>query len=83
MLRIEDLRFSSSSIDDFYSPPVRRASAGSRVRVSSASELSGFVRVANDKLVHLSQQDFWKLGKDSEGFYIEKLVDDGAGPIEG
>jgi hypothetical protein len=83
MLRIEDLRFSSSSIDDFYNPPVRLASTGSKIRVSSAAQLDGFVHVANDKLVHLSQQDFWKLGKDSEGFYIEKLVDDGAGPVEG
>lgn len=83
-MRIEDLRFSSSSIDDaFNPPPVRVASNSPRLRIASASQLAGFVRVADDKLVHLSQQDFWKLGKDSEGFYIERLVDDSEGPIDG
>jgi hypothetical protein len=84
MLRIEDLRFSSSSIDEFFSPPVRLASSG-RVRISSASQLAGFGRVAgaDDQLVHLSQQDFWKLGQDSDGYFIERLVNDDNGPVVG
>ena len=84
--KIEDLRFSSSSIDDFFStPPVRKASAAppGRIRVANAHQLAGFQLIAEDQLVPLSQQDFWHLGKDDKGFYIERLVDDDNGPVQG
>lgn len=77
-----DLRFSSSSIDDFFKPQTRAASTG-RMRVAGLSELSGFQFVADDKLVRISQQDFWKLGQDDDGYFIERLVDDTAGPVSG
>jgi hypothetical protein len=85
--KIEDLRFSSSSIDDFFTskPVVRKASAApvGRIRIANAGQLAGFQLVAEDQLVHLSQQDFWHLGKDDKGFYIERLVDDDNGPVKG
>ncbi len=83
MLKIEDFKFSSSSIDEsmFDRPGVARTAASGIVRIASASDLNGFARVAHDKLVHLSQQDFWKIGQDKEGFFIERLVDDGSGPL--
>ena len=87
MFKIEDFRFTSSSIDDFYSPPVAKhhVASAARVRIASASDLKGFVRVASNKLVHISQQDFWKLAKDSETgeYYLERLADDSEGPIKG
>ena len=85
--KIEDLRFSSSSIDDFFTanPIVKKASTApqGRVRISNVQQLTGFQLIAEDQLVHLSQKDFWHLGKDDEGFYIEKLVDDDGGPVTG
>ena len=85
--KIEDLRFSSSSIDDFFTTPpvVRKASVGlvGKIRVSNVQQLAGFQMVAEDQLVHLSQQDFWHLGKDQEGYFIERLVDDSAAPVKG
>jgi hypothetical protein len=88
--KIEDLRFSSSSIDDFFAhePIAKKARTASvstydRVRVANLQQLAGFQLVAEDQLVHLSQQDFWHLGKDDQGFYIEKLVDDDSGPVQG
>jgi len=85
--KIEDLRFSSSSIDDFFAtkPVVRKANTApvGRVRVANLQQLAGFQLVAEDQLVHLSQQDFWHLGKDDQGFYIERLVDDDNGPVQG
>jgi len=80
--KIEDLRFASSCVDDFPNPRPRKivASAG-RVRVADVHQLAGFQFIAEDQLVHVSQQDFWQLGKDGEGFYIERLVDDDQGPI--
>jgi hypothetical protein len=46
-------------------------------------DLIGFSRVAEDTLIHLSQQDFWKLGQDNDGYFIERLVDDSGGPVKG
>lgn len=84
--KIEDLRFSSSSIDDFFGtskPKIVTASVVTgKVRVASVSQLAGFSFVAEDKLVHLSQKEFWKLGQDGEGFFIERLVDDQDGPLK-
>jgi hypothetical protein len=86
--KIEDLRFSSSSIDDFFAhkPIVRKASQtgpSGKIRIASVHQLAGFQLVAEDQLVHLSQQDFWHLGKDKEGYFIERLVDDDQGPVVG
>jgi len=80
---VSDLRFSSSSLDDFFSPASspRQASSGGKIRVASLHQLAGFSRVADDTLVRVSQQDFWKLGQDGEGYFIERLVSDDEGPV--
>jgi len=88
MLKIEDFSFdNSSSIDDFYSPPKikHNPGIGSRYKVASLNSLNGFVRIASDKLVRVSQQDFWRLAKDDETgeFFIERLADDNDGPVKG
>ena len=85
-IKIEDLRFSSNSIDDFFADrlTVREhiASVG-KVRIASTHQLAGFQVVAEDTLIRVSQKDFWKLGQDSEGYFIERLVDDQEGPVNG
>ncbi len=84
--KIEDLRFSSSAIDDFFTsrPAVRIASqVQGKVRISNLHQLAEFQLIAEDQLVHLSQQDFWHLGKDDKGYFIERLVDDDNGPVQG
>lgn len=80
---INNLRFSSSSVDDFFSRPKGLKTASSQVRIASVSQLAGFNIVAKDQLIRISQQDMWKLGQDDEGYYIERLVDDSNGPITG
>lgn len=84
-VKIEDLRFSSSSVDDFFATdrPKPRTAASGKVRIGGLHHLAGFRVVAEDTLVHISQQDFWKLGQDKEGYFIERLVDDGEGPVKG
>jgi hypothetical protein len=82
---IEDLRFSSSSIDDFFKSPeprVHTSSTVGKVRVSGLHELAGFSFIAEDKLVRTSKQDFWQLGQDDDGYFIERLVSDDDGPIK-
>lgn len=82
MFKIEDFRFSSSSIDDFYTPIKPTRLASSRIRIASAADLNGFIRVSSNKLVRVSQNDFWKLAKDDETgeYFIERLTD-GDDPI--
>lgn len=79
-----DLSFASSSIDCFFAsdtPKPRVASSG-KLRVHSMRDLVGFNRVASDTLVHVSQKDFWRIGQDDEGHFIERLVSDDTGPVE-
>ncbi len=83
---VSDLRFSSSSLDDFFAPakpPAARSASTGRIRVASLHQLAGFSRIADDTLVRVSQQDFWKLGQDGEGYFIERLVSDDEGPVRG
>lgn len=86
-LDVTDLRFSSSSLDDFFAPakpPVRAASQGGKTRIAGLHQLAGFMRLSDDNtLVRVSQQDFWKLGQDGEGYFIERLVSDDDGPVKG
>jgi hypothetical protein len=46
------------------------------------NRLAGFEMLSNDKLVRVSQKDFWRLGQDDEGYFIERLVNDDNGPIK-
>lgn len=81
--KIEDIRFSSSSIDDFFSDltHVTRV-ASSRIRISGLHRLAGFEIISKDKLIRISKKDFWKLGHDDQGYFIERLVNDDEGPVE-
>ena len=84
--KIEDLRFTSSSIDDFFADrPARKehVAAAGKIRVANVHQLAGFRVVAEDTLVRVSQQDFWRIGQDADGTFIERLVDDENGPIKG
>jgi len=81
---ITNLRLSSSSIDDFFvKPRIAKSTSGNKIRIASTSDLAGFQFVADDKLVRLSQKDFWKLTKDeSGGWSIERLISDEEGPLK-
>jgi len=80
--KFEDFRVSSSSVDDFMrNTSVRTASSG-KFRIANLQQLAGFQLIAKDKLVHLSRQDFWQLGEDNEGHFIERLVSDDEGPVK-
>jgi hypothetical protein len=81
--KIEDIRFSSSSIDDFFVNEKPTKVASGRVRISGLQQLAGFEVVSDDKLVRISQKDFWRLGHDDDGYFIERLVNDDDGPVKG
>ena len=81
--KFEDIRLSSSAVDDFLPDDltIRTASTG-KIRVGSLRQLAGFQLIADDQLIHLSRQDFWKLGEDEDGYFIERLVSDDDGPVK-
>lgn len=55
-----------------------------RVKVASLAQLSGFVRTAEDTLIHKSDRDLWSLQKDAKGeFYIERMFDAQGAPLKG
>ena len=61
-----------------------RQAASSRVRVASLQQLQGFVRTAEDMLVHKSNRDLWALRQDQSGeFYIERMFDAQGAPLKG
>jgi len=45
------------------------------LRLSSLQQLKGFVRVAEDTLIHQATNDLWAIRKDGEAFVIERLFD--------
>lgn len=83
-LSLEDFRTSSSSIDEFLAPALKpRTAAGGKIRVSNLRQIegAGFRFVSSDKLIRTSQKDFWRLGEDEDGPFIERLVTDDDGPV--
>jgi hypothetical protein len=61
-----------------------KKTAATRTKVGSLDQLNGFVRVAEDQLVHKSNQDLWTLQRDAKGdFYIERMFDADGGPLKG
>ncbi len=71
----------SASIDAFFTSERSVDSNPIRYRIASDQIPSGFEIIANDTLVRVSKQDFWKIGQDGDGFFIERLVDDAEGPV--
>ena len=55
-----------------------------RRKVASLEHLNGFIRTAEDTLVHKSDRDLWALRKDGAGeFYIERMFDEQGAPLKG
>jgi len=68
---IPNLNNRTASIDAFLSNP------DVVIKISSIMDLTDFMKVSDDTLVHKSKQDLWKMLKDKEGnVYIKRLFDD-------
>jgi len=66
---VDDIEANSqaSSIDDFLSD---------RIKLASLGDLSSFLRLSDDSLVHKSKRDLWKIGENDKGeVVIERLFD--------
>ena len=55
-----------------------------RKKVASIQDLSGFVRLSSDTLIHRSDRDLWALKKEADGnYFVERLFDDNGAPLKG
>jgi hypothetical protein len=57
--------------------------AGGRRKIASLGDLSGFVRLSNDTLIHKSDRDLWTIKKEADGIVVERLFDDDGKPLKG
>ena len=64
---------------------VRQSSApgqSNMMRVASLGDLSNFLKIGSDTLVHKATKDLWKLSQDSSGYKIERLFNDTGSPLK-
>lgn len=74
----------SSGIDALFEQEPKMITPTARVRVASIRDLSQFMRVSADTLVHKSEHDLWSFGKEADGsFYITRLFNDNGEPLKG
>ena len=66
-------------------PASTAAARTGRTKVGSLSQLAGFIRTAEDTLVHKSSRELWALRQEgaSGDFYIERMFDEMGGPRKG
>ena len=58
------------------------ASMPNMMRVASMGDLSNFLKIGSDTLVHKATKDLWKLSQDSSGYKIERLFNDTGSPLK-
>jgi hypothetical protein len=62
--------------------PKRQASP-TRMRVASLGDLTDFLKLAEDTLIHRSTHDLWSLKSNGSDFIIERLFDESGDPLKG
>lgn len=75
----------SSGMDALFErePNLVRPSVGRR-KVASIGDISDFLRLSAETLIHRSERDLWALKKEADGsYYIERLFDDNGEPLRG
>ena len=63
----------------------KRKSAGAtpnRIRVASLGDLSEFLKVGSETLVHKATRDLWSVHQDTKGYVIERLFEDNGKPLK-
>lgn len=75
----------STGMDAFFArEPQMITPPGSRVRVASLQQLSGFTRLSSDMLIHKSDRDLWSIKREANGtMVIERMFNDNGKPLKG
>jgi hypothetical protein len=83
---LQNMQLGGASLEPAFERTQRSVTAAmkSRTKVASVGQLSPFMRISSDTLVHKSNRDLWALRKEGDGnFYIERLFDDNGTPLKG
>jgi hypothetical protein len=60
----------------------KRTATSHKIRVASLGDLSDFLRIGSETLVHKATQDLWSVKRDTQGYVIERLFDDDGTPLK-
>lgn len=60
----------------------RRQATPNKMRVASLGDLTQFLRIAEDALVHKATRDLWSVSRDGSEFVIERLFSDNGSPLK-
>lgn len=74
----------STGLDAFFSrEPEIVTPAKSRVKVASIRDLSPFIRLSNDELIHKAERDLWSIKREPNGsMFVERMFDDNGSPLK-
>lgn len=61
----------------------RRGGMRTRIRVASLGDITDFLKVAEDTLIHRSTKDLWSFRQDGQEYVIERLFDATGEPLKG
>jgi hypothetical protein len=68
----------------FKDQPQLVTASSKRRKVASVGDLSNFLRLSAETLVHKSERELWALKKGDNGsYFIERLFDDNGEPLKG
>lgn len=56
---------------------------GHTLRVASLGDLTEFLRLAEDTLIHKSNRDLWSFRREGDEYVLERLFDDTGQPLKG
>jgi len=73
----------SYGLDALFAREPKLVSPTHRRRIASLGDLSGFLRLSNETLIHKSERDLWALRREGDQFVIELLFDDDGNPVKG
>jgi hypothetical protein len=72
----------SYGLDSFFAREPQMITPSGRRKVGSLQDLSSFIRLSNDTLIHKSEKDLWAIKREADGsMIIERQFDDNGKPL--
>jgi hypothetical protein len=72
----------SYGLDSFFAREPQMITPSGRRKVASIQDLSSFIRLSNDTLIHKSEKDLWAIKREADGsMVIERQFDDNGKPL--
>jgi hypothetical protein len=74
----------STGLDAYFArDPSIVTPVGSRRKIATLQDLSGFVRVSNETLIHRADRDLWAISRQEDGtMFVERQFDDNGTPLK-